>query len=164
MAYRFDLLGESHDVQVLARRPDLRLALADGAGFSITESCGAEGAISISVNGEMLHGWRLVVGDDIYLRLGGRYLHLKRQGDAGEATQGGAAANEVLAEMPGTVISQHVAPGQDVAEGDKLLVIESMKLQMSILAPRAGRIAKLHVTENGTFDRGAVLVSFGDVS
>ncbi|MBP7063867.1 biotin/lipoyl-containing protein [Ferrovibrio sp.] len=163
MAYRFDLNGQSCELDVLARRPDLRLAL-DGSAFNVSEQPGTGGAFSLLVNGQSVQGWRLVVGDDIYLRIAGRNIHLRRQSEAGDAAQAGAAANEILADMPGTVISLHAAPGQEVAEGDKLLVIESMKLQMSILAPRAGRIAKLHVTENATFDRGAVLISFGDAA
>ena len=45
--------------------------------------------------------------------------------------------------MPGTVLLVHVADGDAVAEGDVLLVLESMKMELSITAPHAGTVADL---------------------
>jgi biotin carboxyl carrier protein len=59
--------------------------------------------------------------------------------------------------MPGVVVSLHTAIGRPVAEGDALLVIESMKLQMTIAAPTAGVVAELPLAVGQTFQRGAVL-------
>ena len=42
--------------------------------------------------------------------------------------------------MPGTVLLVHVADGDAVAEGDVLLVLESMKMELSITAPHAGTV------------------------
>jgi biotin carboxyl carrier protein len=61
--------------------------------------------------------------------------------------------------MPGTVITCHTGAGAEVALGERLVTIESMKLQMTILAPRTGTVARIHVAENVTFERGTVLVS-----
>ncbi len=159
MSYRFDLGGRDLELQVLGRRPLLTFGL-EGHVMRAMELPAISGAFVLEVDGKLVQGWRLVVGDDVYLRFNGHSLHLRRQAEGGDAAGGGATANEILAEMPGTVISLHAAPGQEVADGDKLLVIESMKLQMSIIAPRAGRIAKVHVAENATFDRGVPLISF----
>ena len=61
--------------------------------------------------------------------------------------------------MPGTLVAHHVEIGAEVALGARLVTIESMKLQVTIAAPRAGVVARLHVAEGATFERGAVLVS-----
>ena len=45
--------------------------------------------------------------------------------------------------MPGTVLLVHVADGDTVAEGDVLVVLESMKMELSIAAPHAGTVAGL---------------------
>ena len=46
--------------------------------------------------------------------------------------------------MPGTVLMVNVADGDEVAEGDVLLVLESMKMELSIAAPRDGTV-EVHV-------------------
>ena len=62
--------------------------------------------------------------------------------------------------MPGTVISHHSEVGAEVKAGDRLITIESMKLQVSLVAPRDGVIEKFHVPAETAFERGALLVSF----
>jgi biotin carboxyl carrier protein len=62
-----------------------------------------------------------------------------------------------MAPMPGVVVSVQVTAGQRVGEGDALLVIESMKLQMTIAAACAGTVEQLPVAVGQTFQRGAVL-------
>jgi 3-methylcrotonyl-CoA carboxylase alpha subunit len=47
--------------------------------------------------------------------------------------------------MPGTVLIVNVSDRDAVQEGDVLLVLESMKMELSITAPRAGTIAGLHL-------------------
>ena len=55
----------------------------------------------------------------------------------------GALAGSLEAPMPGTVLLVHVADGDAVAEGDVLLVLESMKMELSITAPHAGTVEGL---------------------
>ena len=45
--------------------------------------------------------------------------------------------------MPATVVAIHVTPGQDVVEGDLLVMLEAMKMELPIRAPRAGRVKSL---------------------
>jgi len=45
--------------------------------------------------------------------------------------------------MPGTVLLVHVADGDTVKQGDVLLVLESMKMELSITAPRDGVVSEL---------------------
>jgi 3-methylcrotonyl-CoA carboxylase alpha subunit len=67
------------------------------------------------------------------------------------------AAGSAHAPMPGVVVSLLVAPGQSVAEGEALLVIESMKLQTTVCAAIEGHVAELPFAVGQTFQRGAVL-------
>ena len=58
-----------------------------------------------------------------------------------------AWAGEALqAPMPGTVLLVHVAEGDPVAEGDVLLVLESMKMELAITAPHAGVVEHLRLS------------------
>ncbi len=158
-----DILFETESglkkLDILARRPDIRLSI-DGHALSLSELPAEPGRIRLQSQGRTIDGWRYVSGNEVFVHLGGRHWSFRRSGiEAGESA-GGTARAEVRAEMPGTVVSLHVSAGMVVAEGDRLLTIESMKLQMILTAHRAGEIATVHVGENATFERGATLVSF----
>jgi len=53
-----------------------------------------------------------------------------------------------------------VRPGDTVARGDVLLVLEAMKVQMRLSAPRAGVVGTVRVAQGDLVDDGAELVSF----
>ena len=76
---------------------------------------------------------------------------------AGEAD--GAAAR-VTSVMPGKVVELAVAAGSAVREGDLLAVIEAMKVQFRITAPRDGVIAAIHCTVGDLIEDGAELMAF----
>ena len=71
----------------------------------------------------------------------------------------GAREDTILAPMPGMVLAISVKPGDIVAAGDPLVVIESMKVQTNLAAGRAGVVAAVHVSAGQSFDRGSVLVT-----
>lgn len=49
----------------------------------------------------------------------------------------------LAAPMPATVVAVHVQPGQAVRRGDVLVVLEAMKMELPITAPRDGRVARV---------------------
>lgn len=66
---------------------------------------------------------------------------------AGDPTQGPVAEGFVMVSAPlqGTVVSLSVAPGDAVASGGELLIMESMKMEHEIRATTAGRVAEINV-------------------
>jgi biotin carboxyl carrier protein len=64
----------------------------------------------------------------------------------------------VTAPMPGRVILVLVEPGQQVATGDGLIVVEAMKMQNEMKAPRAGRVAAVKTVAGATVSAGDVLL------
>ncbi|ABE30204.1 methylcrotonoyl-CoA carboxylase subunit alpha, mitochondrial [Paraburkholderia xenovorans LB400] len=74
------------------------------------------------------------------------------------AAQAGVQGSEVASEMPGAVTAIHVAPGDQVAAGDVLVVMEAMKLIFPLVAPRDGTIAVVRCALNEIVPRGHVLV------
>ena len=63
-----------------------------------------------------------------------------------------------MAPMPATVVKVLVGPGQSVAEGDTVLVLEAMKMELPIRAPRAGLIAAVHCAQGDLVQPGVALV------
>jgi acetyl-CoA/propionyl-CoA carboxylase biotin carboxyl carrier protein len=61
--------------------------------------------------------------------------------------------------MPGSVVAVHARAGDEVARGDVLLVLESMKMELQITAPHDGRVAALHVAAGDQVPLDSVLAS-----
>ena len=64
---------------------------------------------------------------------------------------------EVLAEMVANVWKVVVAQGDRVAEGDTLVILESMKMEIPVGSPLAGVVTELRVQEGGVVQEGDVL-------
>lgn len=67
-------------------------------------------------------------------------------------------ADAVRAPMPGRVVFVRCELGASVAEGDELLVLEAMKMELSLKAPRAGEIEELRAKVGDFVEADAVLV------
>jgi urea carboxylase len=67
-------------------------------------------------------------------------------------------ARSVGSQVPGSVWKVMVGDGDTVAEGDVLVVIESMKMEFSVFAPCAGRVLKLRCAEGAAVDAGQAVV------
>jgi acetyl-CoA carboxylase biotin carboxyl carrier protein len=63
----------------------------------------------------------------------------------------------VNAHITGTVWKIEKQPGDEVAEGDIIVILESMKMEMPIEAPCAGKISAIKVKEGEPVDEGAVV-------
>ena len=63
--------------------------------------------------------------------------------------------------MPGKVVKILVAVGAEVTEGQGVMVLEAMKMENELRAPRAGTVKELFVAEGSTVEGKAVLLSIG---
>lgn len=134
VAYRFDKVGEAHFLLGIGGR---------SVPVTVTEA----GPDEVRVT---LHGRTATVRvqDETDLLL-------ERFGiDAGAGT----AEAEVRAPMPGLVVRVLVEEGQEVREGDGLLVLEAMKMENELRAPTAGVVTSLHTEEGASADKGEVLM------
>lgn len=68
-------------------------------------------------------------------------------------------AENVLAPLPGTIISINVSEGEQVKAGQILLVFEAMKMENELVAPRAGTVAKIYVAKGDVLESGKVVVT-----
>ncbi|MEL7690656.1 acetyl/propionyl/methylcrotonyl-CoA carboxylase subunit alpha [Citromicrobium bathyomarinum] len=79
--------------------------------------------------------------------------------DRGSRGSGAAAAGDgaILAPMPGKVIALDVAEGDSVTAGQRLMVLEAMKMEHSLTAPFDGTVTELNASEGGQVQVDAVL-------
>lgn len=64
----------------------------------------------------------------------------------------------VVAPMPGTVLKVNVNVGDTVAENTVLCILEAMKMENEIKAPRAGTVKQVLISQGAAVDTGAALV------
>lgn len=74
---------------------------------------------------------------------------------------GSHGPQEISAPMPGKVVKLLVAEGDEVEDGQGLLVIEAMKMQNELKSPRAGRVERIYAAEGAGVETGAPLVRLG---
>lgn len=160
MQNAFKLRDAEHDVTLSRGPAGYRLHVGE-AQIPVYLEHDAHSGWVLNVDGQTADIVVATQGDEVFVHLHGethtlRYLHPL---DRLAAAAGGAAEDQILAPMPGTVISVAAEAGACVKTGETLMVIESMKMETTLAAPRDGVVAELHVGAGETFDRDALLIS-----
>jgi biotin carboxyl carrier protein len=75
--------------------------------------------------------------------------------------KGPAGAGDVTSTLGGVVESIAVSVGQAVNQGDKVVVIEAMKMKTPMIAHRAGNVTAIHVRAGDAVEAGQALLSIG---
>lgn len=75
------------------------------------------------------------------------------------APVGGGSPNDVSSPLSGTVVEIHVAEGQAVQQGDKLITLEAMKMNTAISASRSGNVASIKAQVGASVQEGQVLLT-----
>ena len=73
--------------------------------------------------------------------------------------EGGAGSVEIHSQTPGNVWKVLVNPGDTVNEGDKIMILEAMKMEIDIPAPKSGKIASINVNVNDAVTDGQLLAT-----
>lgn len=68
--------------------------------------------------------------------------------------------NAIKAPMPGLILDIAISIGQEVNEGDNLLILEAMKMENSFYSPRHGIIKSIAVEKGQAVDKGQLLIEF----
>jgi 3-methylcrotonyl-CoA carboxylase alpha subunit len=72
------------------------------------------------------------------------------------------AAGRLTAPMPGRVVQVLVAAGETVRQGQPLIMVEAMKMEHTVAAPRNGVVAAVHVTPGDSVEEGVELIALAD--
>jgi 3-methylcrotonyl-CoA carboxylase alpha subunit len=116
-----------------------------------------DGAAEVTIDGRA-HRVRVAsAGGLVWVHAGGRAWTVEPLEPAEAAARAHASSDTLLAAMPGTVIAVAAEPGAAVAAGETIMVIESMKLETTVAAPRDGVVAEIGFGVGAAFDKGAVL-------
>ncbi|MDF1499125.1 MAG: biotin/lipoyl-binding protein [Anaerolineales bacterium] len=80
-----------------------------------------------------------------------------RQSTGGAAMQSGEY--QLRAPMPGLIVVVPVKEGQEIKSGDDLIILESMKMQNELKAPRDGTVSRIRVKSGDNVDQNQVLLT-----
>ena len=83
---------------------------------------------------------------------------------AGKKAGAAASGDAVTCPMQGTIVKVVVEEGQEVAEGDTVVVIEAMKMEQPLKAHKAGTVTGLQAEVGATVTNGAVICELKDCS
>jgi biotin carboxyl carrier protein len=103
---------------------------------------------------------------EVYLRAGVVYTRVDGQPGARRVRRAAgvdpfvatSGLLQVVAPMPGRIVRVLVAPGDEVAARQGLVVVEAMKMENELRAPRAARVREVHASEGASVEAGRVLV------
>ena len=165
MHHAFEMMDAEHGVELSRSPKGYRLHLDDAQAIEVVLRSETDGALRLSVDGRTIDAVIATRGDEVFIHLDGeayqlRYRHpLERLA----AQHQGGAADGIRAPMPGSVITVAVAAGDHVSRGQTLLMMESMKMETTLVAPRDGVVAAVNFAAGQSFDRDALLLSLEPV-
>ena len=142
------------------------------------------GALDVKLDGRSVEVDVLALGKTLSVRIDGRMIDLttegtppeigavasghrsyvrvesERQRAAAAAAKGGHGATDkiVKSPMPGRIVKVFVGRGDDVAQGQPLVVVEAMKMENELRSPKDGRVKDVRVQQGMTVEAGRVLV------
>jgi acetyl/propionyl-CoA carboxylase alpha subunit len=130
--------------------------VVDGRGIVVDARTLQDGVMSLVVEGRQ---YRCVLDGDGVVIGGGRFAFAVEDPRSLQGRRGAGAEGPrpVKAPMPGRVVRLLVEAGDEVVEGQGIVVIEAMKMQNELKSPKAGRVVRVAAAVGDTVGSGDVL-------
>jgi 3-methylcrotonyl-CoA carboxylase alpha subunit len=148
-------VGEAR-VELVRRLPDGFVLTVNGAPVTVRPGAGW------MVDGAKTDVRMARVGEQTHVEIGGEVWIVSARSEIGGGPDAGRAENGVFAPMSGEIVSVAAAVDGTVEAGAELVVLESMKLHMSLLSPRAGRVVEVLAMPGRVVAKGELLVRLAD--
>ncbi len=144
MKSTFDHNGETTPIDLTPSGKSYRAAIEDQI-LNIEILRAEDGELDLLVDGKRITAYVSSDGPKRWVTINGQTLMLTKSSGARRRGHGGHhTAGELTAPMPGQVRAVNVSEGQAVTAGQRLMVLEAMKMELPIRAPRDGRVIAIH--------------------
>ncbi|RME63108.1 MAG: biotin/lipoyl-binding protein, partial [Alphaproteobacteria bacterium] len=117
-------------------------------------------ALGAQLGERRCHALVLFHGEALDITIGGRALHLDKAIAHVEDESGAAKTAQLAAPMPGKILAIEARAGDAVTKGQKLMVMEAMKMELAITAPADSIVADVAVAVGEQVPEGTVLIRF----
>jgi len=153
--------GERRETAAYGANGDYALTL-DGNAHTITGALLSDDALSANIDGNTRR-WRADIdGEHITVHDGAQRHAFLHAPAFAYATTERSSSDRILAPMPGRIVLVKAKPGDDVDEGQELLIMEAMKMELTLRAPRAGRVDSVQAAAGDFVEADAILVRLAD--
>jgi biotin carboxyl carrier protein len=134
-------------------------ATVDGTEYVVEAQHLDDATLSLVIDGRRYRVDLARHGRECSVAVGGEvYIFVPETGGISAHSMANVAAPEVIAPMPGKVLQIAVQPGDHVAAGDTLLILEAMKMETRLTAEAAASVAEVRVAAGDMVNGGQVLV------
>jgi len=146
-------------------------AIAEGSGWRLrlrerdchaTAPRRADGRLAVTLDGRTVPLRVLEHDAELAVFLDGETWHFTVVDPLLPPPGADAGAGRLTAPMPGRVIQLLVMPGEAVRRGQPMMVIEAMKMEHTIAAPRDGVVAAVHYAAGDPVEEGAELIALAE--
>ena len=138
--------GQSHRATVGDKTVDVKV-------LQVTE-----GKLDLLIDGKRVTAYVSSDRAKRWVTINGQTSVFTKSSGARRRSAGQEHASELAAPMPGQVRAVNVTEGESVTKGQTLLVLEAMKMEIRIHAPREAVVKKLFVKQGQTVEREQILV------
>ena len=156
-------LLSSHDMpgQAPGYAADAYIIRAGGQLIYASGRLEADGSLTAIMDGTQRRADVVEDHDHLVIFEAGNTFRLKRLSGGGDSIDEEATGN-LISPMPGTIIEVMAGEGQQVRKGDTLLVLEAMKIEHTIVAPRDGTVQAIHYRAGDMVEDGVELLVLTD--
>ena len=130
---------------------------ADGT-IELADLCCDDRFIAARIGAERVKGRYYIDDNRVHVWLGARHAELLLDDPRNRAYSASAELGGLTTPLPGVVVSILVSVGQSVAAGEALLIVEAMKMEHTIRAPRDGTVLALHCAPGDRVPEGQALL------
>jgi 3-methylcrotonyl-CoA carboxylase alpha subunit len=131
----------------------------DHQGFAIRDPALTDQSISAVMGRATVSATVILGGPAIWIINDEKTLCLVQEEPLARADAAAAGLGGLTAPMPGTIVQILIKPGDIVAKGKPLIILEAMKMEHVITAPRDGTVAAVHFTAGQQVKEGADLLT-----
>lgn len=152
------------DARVTVRSPDTFRVELDGEVLDVALLHADAGTLRCDVSGRIITAHVLRQGNSLSIKCDGpTFIFTQPDRSIDDEQSGDDEGDSLFSPMPGLVKAVMAKAGSRVSRGDPLVVVEAMKMEYTLTAPRDGDIADVFVSSGDNVQSGALLLALATV-
>ena len=160
MEQKFNFFEQTHKVSFEERDEFYKFQIDDGQEYNISKVEIESNLVSFKHKGKTYNIFYVAEKEQVFLSIEGENYTLQLERDVSSKSKSGKQqkGDSVVSPMPGLLVKIPVKVGDEVKSGETLAIVEAMKMQNELPAPRDGIIKQINGKEGEQVDALQVIV------